>query len=291
MAKSRTPAIIKKTLLQGLGILSRPRAFVLRGHPCKDSSNSSSRVHEVLQGSPGVDPSRIGRIDGADFREMIKQGWVTLKGDQWRVARAGRYHLKRNNCAADPFQGQHQERGAAVVRREGRAESVLTNHAESPLAWLRKRRGKDGRSLVSDAQFEAGERLRADFHFAQMSPRITANWSDGINTGTGRRQGGSGSDIADHVISAKARVDAAIAGVGPELSAVLVDVCCYLKGLEATEKSRGWPQRSGKIVLALALNALARHYGLLACDKPSSRRARMEHWGVSDFRPGLDVWQ
>ena len=51
------------------------------------------------------------------------------------------------------------------------------NLDESPLAWLARRKDKDGRPLISDAEFSAGEKLRADFWFAQMTPRVTANWS------------------------------------------------------------------------------------------------------------------
>jgi hypothetical protein len=77
----------------------------------------------------------------------------------------------------------------------------------------------------------------------------------------------------------------ALDAVGPELSQVLVDICCELKGLEKAERSHDWPQRAGKVVLQLGLTRLARHYGL---DVPSDlprRRKGIRHWGSEDYRP------
>ena len=49
--------------------------------------------------------------------------------------------------------------------------------------------------------------------------------------------------------------------MGPEFAGVLLDVCCFLKGLEDIEHERRWPPRSAKILLQLGLDRLARHYG------------------------------
>ena len=69
---------------------------------------------------------------------------------------------------------------------------------------------------------------------------------------------------------------------------VLIDVCCHLKGLEEAERAAGWPQRSGKIVLQLALTRLARHYGLETHISTNTAGA-VRHWGSSDYRPQIDV--
>lgn len=173
-------------------------------------------------------------------------------------------------------------------RNRNNADTSAVNLDESPLAWLARRKDKDGKPLLSDAEVSAGERLRADFWFAQMTPRLTANWSNVSSQAGGRRSApGHGVELADHVIVARERVRLALAAVGPELAGVLIDVCCHLKGLEVTEKSSGWPQRSGKIILQIALRHLARHYGFGASGSAHASRARPSHWGTHDYRPKI----
>lgn len=164
------------------------------------------------------------------------------------------------------------------------------NVSESPLAWLARRKDKDGQPMLADAEFDAGERLRADFWFAQMTPRTTANWSLLLSGGGGGKGAPDiGPDIRDSVIAAQQRVRRALAAVGPDLAGVLVDVCCHLKGLEASERASGWPQRSGKVILQIALRQLARHYGMLPSSVPNDERSvQIRHWGTSDYRPHIE---
>jgi hypothetical protein len=160
---------------------------------------------------------------------------------------------------------------------------------ERPLAWLRRRKDKDGQPLVTEPQFNAGERLAADFWHAQLMPRVTADWSAAATSRRTRRAvPGAGVEMSDNVAAARQRVHRALDAVGPELAGMLVDVCCHEIGLEAAERIQGWPQRSGKLVLRLALTSLARHYGLIA---PPPRWPRMRHWGSEDYRPDLEAWR
>jgi hypothetical protein len=178
------------------------------------------------------------------------------------------------------------------ARRPAPRAGASVNEAESPLAWLRRRKDRGGDALISQAQFDAGERLRADFWFAQMTPRVTVDWSAPASGQRGRRSGmasRSDAEFADGVAGARERVRRALAAVGPELAGVLVDVCCHLKGLEEAERTAGWPQRSGKVVLQLALTRLARHYGLGECPGSNAQRVAVRHWGADDFRPLFDV--
>jgi hypothetical protein len=164
--------------------------------------------------------------------------------------------------------------------------------SESPLAWLARRKDKDGRPMLSDAEFDAGEKLRADFWFAQMTPRVTANWSMLLSAGCSQRGAPDlGPDVRDSAIAARQRVRRALSAVGPDLAGVLIDVCCHLKGLEASEKASGWPQRSGKVILRIALGQLARHYGIAGAptgaDHLNNKPVRVRHWGADDYRPQI----
>ena len=200
--------------------------------------------------------------------------------------------LRRSEAGGDGFREQHQLRSAQLKEIDGTRRPVLVNEAESPLGWLKSRKDRAGRPLISDPQYEAGERLRADHWFARLSPRVTANWSALAPSGRSRR--GAPSDAAglrDEVIAAKERVMRAIDAVGPELAGVLIDICCELKGLEDAEKSHGWPQRAGKVLLQLALDRAcetlrARHAGR---DGPAPKGIR--HRGSEDYRSTLDAWQ
>jgi hypothetical protein len=164
-----------------------------------------------------------------------------------------------------------------IVTAAGRAR-VTVDDGESPLAWLARRKGRDGQTMISPTQFIAGERLRADFTRAQMTPRVTSSWE----APSGRRRGASsGGNIADCVIAARQTVRAALEACGPEFSGLLLDVCCFLHGLEDVERMRGWPNRSAKIVLQLALDRLARHYGL--DDRVAGKAdARLRCWLAED---------
>lgn len=142
---------------------------------------------------------------------------------------------------------------AAAARR--RRRSVTVNLGESPLSWLRTRGHVDAR------QYEAGERLRADYERAALGARVTMRWDASPGSG-GRRGAPMGIDPTLVQIAATRRFDAAIAAAGPGLADVLWRVVCAGEGLADAEKELGWPARAGKLVLGLALDRLASHYGL-----------------------------
>ncbi len=144
---------------------------------------------------------------------------------------------------------------------------------ESPLARLANRPCGDGKPFLSAEEAEAGERLRADWTRAGMMPSVTQRWDRLPGTGGG---GGAPTDWSDHRADCHRRASEALQAVGPELSGVLVDICCFLKGTELVERERRWPARSAKLLLKVGLAALARHYGLVA--EAGTAGARTRSW-------------
>ncbi|WP_375414371.1 DUF6456 domain-containing protein [uncultured Bradyrhizobium sp.] len=161
--------------------------------------------------------------------------------------------------AIGAFRAQHLDLVARKIIGETGAVSVLVNESESPLAWLARRKGRDGRTMISPNQFIAGEKLREDFTRGHLSPRVTSDWS--APAGRSRSFAAAG-EMTELMVAARQRVRLAMEACGPEFAGLLIDVCCFLRGLEEVERERGWPLRSAKIVLQLALDRLARHYGL-----------------------------
>ena len=180
----------------------------------------------------------------------------------------------------DAFRAQHLDLATREIITETGALSVLVNDSESPLAWLARHKGRDGRAMISPNQFIAGEKLRADFTRGHLLPRVTSDWTAPTG-GRSRTFSGGAGEMTDLVIASRQRVRLALDACGPEFSGLLMDVCCFLRGLEEVERERGWPLRSAKIVLQLALDRLARHYGLRD-EARGDANARVRIWLAAD---------
>ena len=77
---------------------------------------------------------------------------------------------------------------------------------------------------IDDRLFCAGERLRGDYERAQIAPGVTMRWEP------------------------------------VRLRGILWRVVCACETVPAAEKGLGWPARSGKLVLRIALDRVADFY-------------------------------
>ncbi|MBI1980845.1 MAG: ATPase [Methylocystis sp.] len=243
----------------------------------------------VLAASKGVTVVRA-RLPAAAGDAALAEGlvrWENEAGERrLALTDAGRAFLRRSSAPeveqAEPFRAQHAS--YALRQLEKSARPTLVNEAESPLAWLARRKDRDGRSFLDAAQLEAGERFRRDIEQAQLLQRVTANWEASINAA---RRGADSGAVSEVAIDARRRLARAFDAVGPEMAGLLIDVCGYLKGLEIVETERGWPARSAKVVLGIALDRLARHYGLAVEARGRDRAQALLHWGAEDYRPRM----
>ena len=208
------------------------------------------------------------RLGAELVREFRRRDWLApnpAAPQSFALSDAGLGWVRRQHAAHEPFAAQHQLRVERVVKGEDGVERpVDVNEGESPLGWL-KRRG-----IIDLAQLEAGERLRRDFTFAQLSPRMAIDLGAPVVDNTCLHD----ATLADSVLAAKQRFTGAMRAAGPVLSDLLFDVCCHLIGLEAAESARASPRRTAKVVLQIGLDRLAAHYGLTV----RRHRAVMRSW-------------
>ncbi len=160
----------------------------------------------------------------------------------------GQSLTEREFTEAGPRRHSTKRTGDAKTRRR---RSLTVNIAESPIAWLH------ARGHIDDRLFDAGELLRADYERAQLGANVTMRW-DVVRI---RGQGGDhGLTPTERQIAAKDRFDGALKQAGAGLQDVLWRVVCGCESLPDAERGLGWPARSGKLVLKIALDRVADYY-------------------------------
>ena len=224
-------------------------------------------------------PTRIAVVDRSFARAFALKEWIAGeqlgKVSRYSITAMGRTALKRmiaedrqcrEEAATTPFQEQHMEFGERVVKMydgSGR-KNVRFNFAESPLTLLARKKDRSGAMYLSPELLEAGERLREDFEQAQLGPRVAQNWDRFLTNVSGGSNGGADCSGSPN---ARDRVSGALKALGPGLADVALRVCCFLEGMEKAEKRLGWSARSGKVVLKIALQRLADHYGITTVEQ------------------------
>ena len=266
---SSVPAGYAHAMVRLLARLSRKGAtleLTAAGHVI--SAPGNSRAKRAV--GDGLD---IGRLIPRDVvAYAIERGWISGDDTRWRLTEDGANALRR---------------GLDVPAMEPMTQS-RSEPMPAPTRILRI--GERRRRFVAAVgpQAQAAQRLGEDFIAGQMMPRVTANWDRaalGALPDGAKHPSGLGVEMSDRTASAQERVRRALDDAGPEFAGVLIDLCCLEIGIEAVEAKRGWPRRSAKVVLNLALDRLARHYGIVA---QGPKRGRVQQWGTDDYRPSLD---
>ena len=195
---------------------------------------------------------------------MALKEWITCATPDARIARyhintAGREALRRLTADEEnkaggfkPKQGDRRDAANTWELREDMGGGSRYMVTESPLIGLARRKDRDGKPFLSKEQVTVGERLRQDFELSQAGPGVTTDWRAALTENS--------DELPRATREARERLINALDDLGHGLADVALHCCCFLKGLEATEKEMGWSSRSGKIVLRIALTRLIRHY-------------------------------
>lgn len=226
------------------------------------------------------------RFDRQVVDQGVSAGLLVLDGNCLRAQPAtSSAFLKRAMVKEhdEIFQEQHRLCDVVSIEIDSTKQTARRNELSSPLSALLRLKDRDGKLFFPADALEAGERLAADFHRGQLSPRITSSWEPRLAKRT-KGQGNGTQDISDTAMAARIRFSKATEAMGPELAGVAIDVCCFEKGLELVERERQWPVRSAKLMLRTALQALSRHY---SPPSPTSRKRDSHHWGADGYRPEL----
>ena len=280
---NQLPHLSEKKLLTKLS----QRKYCLRVR----EEGESSLVLELCFKAKSGDLRPVALVPSPVARSLVGSGAVKIDKDQVFVTKAGRAYIKRALSLQDGFQTQHRQEQSQTRHINGVYKTVRINLKESPLLWLSSRKDRKGRPFIEAHQLAAGERLRADYERAECAVVGASDWErltfGAVQKNTTQPRGLL---MMEAMVDAKKRVRFAIDVVGPELGSVLLDVCCYHLGLEETERKNALPKRSGKVILRMALNQLARHYGLLFEDEGHRHcYQRLSHWGEEDYRPVFEV--
>jgi len=255
--------IEKRRLKYILLELSKRGAFLFA---YKDMSAAAIFMQGTMKPIMSVTSKEMWALLTSGVIESFRPGRESVR---YRLAYAGKAALARiQGLSAPPSEASAFAAAKTIkTRREfrtgsGKVERKTVNLGESPLGWLSRRSGANGQRLLEAYHVDAGERLRADFERSQLGPKVTQNWTAmlaPVDTGGN----GPARDIPASASEARQRVMDALSALGPSLSDAVFRVCCIGIGMEILERDQGWPARSGKAILKIALERLAAFYGLV----------------------------
>ncbi len=230
----------------------------------------------------------VGRVPDALLRHALAQGLLRQDGERLATTPQAESFVRRAlaDHSDETFTAQHGTLSDDVLSEpQGAPRAVRRNLDDSPLSSLARLRDKAGSAYFPQDALAAGERLAVDFERGHLQPRITASWEPRLAQSQ-KGQRSAAVDVSDSALAARNRVTRALMALGPELSGVVLDVCCFAKGLELVERERQWPARSAKLMLRTGLMALARHYAPQNTSAPA-----MRHWGEAGYRPEMSFSQ
>lgn len=212
---------------------------------------------------------------------MVKNGWLSYQGENYKPTIIGKkwlenflYFIEINMDKKMTNEKQNTPKSIA-----NRANVAMLEIDISPIVKLYNRQRNIAYKYLKERHLYAGQRLFKNFLNANLQPNITMDWNKLNSVKQNHYMGKKESGFSENNYIARTKLYDSLKHVGEEFSAILVEICIFGNGLEATEKTMNWPARSGKLLLTLALDKLADFYGM---DQDEKEVNKYLYWAKSE---------
>ncbi|PCI88987.1 MAG: hypothetical protein COB24_00475 [Hyphomicrobiales bacterium] len=205
---------------------------------------------------------------------MQENEWLKFKDNAYHHTEAGQIWLEDFIYFVDLDQGNTSKRQTnKTINRNNQPRPMGLNDFTSianqdasadhaPLLKLYNRQRNIAYKYLSEIHLQAGQRLFELFVKANLRPNVTMNWENLQSVKQSHHTGVKDMSFSEATYIARRELHESLSQVGQDFSAILVEICLFGNGLEATEKALNWPARSAKLLLTMALDRLATHYQL-----------------------------
>jgi hypothetical protein len=200
------------------------------------------------------------RLTRDEVEALASSGAVEAKDDTFVLSAAGHARARREQALPEEaFVAQHRPIVArAVMVADGGVSNVRGHDADAAMRRLASLKDANGAPWLSAAELSAANALRATWLASERGMVGGSDWAAPPMSGQARGAGnGREAALAAHC-DTRRRLAKALDALAPPLRRVVERVCLHEEGLEALERAEGWPARSGKLALKLALAQLAR---------------------------------
>jgi len=192
-----------------------------------------------------------------EVRRLISEHALkkTAKGYVIAPQLARKIRLGSEQCITKSQNYQEQD----VFVPAGVMRKVRVNSQANALERLARKKTRDGQSVLSAAEIEAGRRLAKDYALAGLGQISTQNYMSAGADGGDRAN--AQEDKILQSMTARTRLKAAEAAMGEGLDRAVIAVCCRDESLDAVERAERWVKSSGLTILKLGLSRLVKLYG------------------------------
>ncbi|HBZ44149.1 MAG TPA: helix-turn-helix domain containing protein [Maritimibacter sp.] len=249
---------LNRDILRALKALSDPKALLVIADGVEDAV--------VVVNTDEDRPVRRAVVSRAVAEMLALQEWIDGRSKgrlgRYKITGAGRTELSRRIAATESARVQVTDDTRKTRTTQGTGQK-RTAGAEPPLTVLARRKRTGGEPFLPPELVRAAERFKESYEIARAAGMLGDDLDDLLLdrlAAPKRVAQGSSAEAIPRGALALEHLTKAVRCLGPELSRTVILAVCRETGMETIEKQLDYPARSGKIVLRIALNSLARHY-------------------------------